>query len=208
MLEGYRPGVKRHARLRIVFFPILCISDDRMPDAGQVNPYLILPAGQEDQFQQRISFRHPKYDIGGLGQLPLIIVRCCIDVIPFILRQGSSNRSRTFFTLAMNNGQVLLFSLLPSVLQTEFRLFALSKDKRSGCIPVQSVNDVKVFPASAAPLADVLRQNRVCGKLVFSLSVATARRPAGLSTTRMSLSSYRTAVLSAKTLHSSLMVSA
>ncbi len=56
VLEADRPGMKGQALLAFCSFSVLPVAHNRVPDAGQMHPYLVLSARQQINLQQAQLF--------------------------------------------------------------------------------------------------------------------------------------------------------
>src|SRR5688572_20201703 len=99
-----------------------------MADAGEMDANLMLAAGQQIELQQCEVFGLLEHPIARARQFSLCPVRRRIHDVSFVLRQVSRDRSRRLGTLAMNDREIFLLGVLPSILQTKLRLGVLGED--------------------------------------------------------------------------------
>ena len=101
------------AAIPLSIFPI---ADDRMPDAGEMDAYLVLPARQQINFQQSKVFRLLEYFISCPGQSSFCGVGRGVHDVGFVLRQVCRNGLSLFITSTMNDRKILLLRFLPLIL--------------------------------------------------------------------------------------------
>ena len=156
VFEADRPGMKRQTLLDAGCFSILLVAYNRVPDTGQMHPYLVLPAREPIHLQQSAAPGLLEHFIGRMGQHAVDAVGRRVHVVSFSLCQVRRNRIRAFFAGAVHDGKILLLRCVPLALQAELGLHAFGENEYAGCFPVEAVNDENAFPGAGASLADII----------------------------------------------------
>ena len=87
---------------------------------------------------------------------PSSLIRCGIDVESAVLGQIAADRARFWCQRAIHDRKIVLFGLLPMLLQNLFGRFALGEDQDAGSLAVQAMNDVNPVSGTGVPLADII----------------------------------------------------
>ena len=156
VFEADRPGMKGQTLLGAGCFSILPVADNRVPDAGQMNPYLMLPAREQINLQQSAAPGLLEHFIRRMRQHAVDAVGSRVHVVSFRFCQVCRNRIRAFFAGAVHDSQILLLRCVPLALQAELGIHGFGEDEYTGCFPVEAVNDENVLMRGGAPLTDII----------------------------------------------------
>ena len=147
MLEGEAVGVQCVARLR-AGRAVQVIVDERMPDVGEVDAYLMRAAGIKTHAQQRIAAVIAKHLVGCFGVLAALIVYAALDNAAFLARNGSFDNALRLLQPSLRQRQIFLVDLL--LAQPELHNRLLSKNHQAGGVAVETRDRVYVGSDAAA----------------------------------------------------------
>ena len=163
MRERDRFGVKRQPPVDFLIPAIPLVAYDRVADAGEVHAYLMFPAGQQIDFQQRIVFGFFEHFVSRVSELALARVMGRVHSVRLVLRQVGRDGRGALLTMAMNDGEIFFLRVLPLVLQAKLCRFVLGEDKNPRSLPIEPVHDENTISRFGHALPNIIGKNEVSG---------------------------------------------
>ena len=108
---------------------------------GEMDPDLILPAGQQVNFEKTVPDTFFQNFIPGFGELTSLWIRNGIHFVGAVFRQAGSNDTLFIGQGSVDDGIVRFLKSLPRFLEMLLSIVVLRKHDDTGSLPVQAMHD-------------------------------------------------------------------
>lgn len=169
VVEGDGEGVEGDAVVGFVGGTVFFVADDGVSGFGEVNADLVFAAGNEIDFEQAEGGAFFDHTVGGVGEFSFFGVGGGIDDLGAVFGEVAGEDAGGFIEVAVNDGEVFFFGLVPLALEVMFGVFGFGEEQDAGDLAVEAVYDEDAVPGFGIAFPDVVGEAVIGGSELFGI---------------------------------------